>query len=138
MSARLESIEQNAYFKGEADGDKNHDEDGPRKLFVRQVTRTMSEEDIFSTFIGFGLIKELMINHDHYTGQHTGCAFVVFYHTADGLKAVGDLHDKVTLASGRKPLQVRPANKSPSTTQPKQENELFVGMTSRNAGENLI
>jgi RNA recognition motif-containing protein len=122
MSARLESIEQNAYFKGEADGDKNHDEDGPRKLFVRQVTRTMSEEDIFSTFTGFGLIKELMINHDRYTGQHTGCAFVIFYHTADGLKAVGDLHDKGTLASGRKPLQVRPANESPSTTQPKQEN----------------
>lgn len=98
----------------------------------------MSEEDLFSTFTGFGPIKELMIIRDRHTGQHRGCAFVTFYHTADGLKAVEDLHDKVTLASGRKPLQVRPANESPSTTQPMQENKLFVGMTSRNADENSI
>jgi hypothetical protein len=38
MGARLESIEQNAYLKGEADGDENHDEDGPLKLFVGQVS----------------------------------------------------------------------------------------------------
>lgn len=98
----------------------------------------MSEEDLFSTFTGFGPIKELMIIRDRHTGQHRGCAFVTFYHTADGLKAVEDLHDKVTLAGGRKPLQVRPANESPSAIQPMQENKLFVGMTSRNADENSI
>jgi hypothetical protein len=38
MSTRLESIEQNTYLKEEADGDENHDEDGPLKLFVGQVS----------------------------------------------------------------------------------------------------
>jgi CUG-BP- and ETR3-like factor len=100
----------------------------------------MSEEDLFSTFTGFGPIKELMIIRDRHTGQHRGCAFVTFYHTADGLKAVEDLHDKVTLSNGRKPLQVRPANENPSnvTAPPLQENKLFIGMTSRNADENSI
>ena len=103
-----------------------------------QVPRLMSEEDLFSTFAGYGPIKELMIIRDRHTGQHRGCAFVTFYKTADGQRAVEDLHDNVTLPNGRKPLQVRPANESPSVSTPIQENKLFVGMTSRNADENVI
>lgn len=44
MGARLESFEQNAYLKEEAEGeDENHDEDGPLKLFVGQVSEKHRE-----------------------------------------------------------------------------------------------
>ena len=98
----------------------------------------MSEEDLFSTFTGFGPIKELMIIRDRHTGQHRGCAFVTFYKTSDGLQAIEDLHDKVTLMNGRKPLQVRTANEGTALSTPLQENKLFVGMTARNADENAL
>lgn len=139
MSAGRESSE-HAFTGEEAEGSEANDgdENGPIKLFVGQVPRSMSEEDLFSTFTWFGPIKELMIIRDRHTGQHRGCAFVTFYKTSDGLQAIEDLHDKVTLMNGRKPLQVRPANEGAALSTPLQENKLFVGMTARNADENAL
>jgi RNA recognition motif-containing protein len=113
-------------------------EESPLKLFVGQVPRSMAEEDLFPTFAEYGPIKELMIIRDKHTGQHRGCAFVTFFKIPDGERAAEELHDQVTLPSGRKPLQVRPANENSSVTTPVQENKLFVGMTSRNADESSL
>jgi len=138
--AMRENLGDDSYVEGSQQHDEEADssEEGPMKLFVGQVPRVMSEEDLFPTFAEFGPIKELMIIRDKHTGQHRGCAFVTFFKVSDGDRAVDELHDQVTLTGGRKPLQVRPANENSNVSTPMQENKLFVGMTSRNADENSI
>lgn len=116
--------------------------DGPVKLFVGQVPKTMEEADLTGTFQDFGEIKEILVIRDRHTGQHRGCAFVTFYAAADANRVIETLHDQFTFPDGRKPVQIKPASEpssnSTSTVSPEQENKLFVGMTSRNADENSI
>lgn len=125
--------------------DIDHDDitdNGPVKLFVGQVPKTMGEEDIFPTFSDFGPIKELLVIRDKHTGQHRGCAFVTYWSASAASYAQQTLHDKFTFPQGRKPVQIRPAAEPSQqpvpVSSPEAENKLFVGMTSRNADEHAI
>lgn len=113
------------------DGDNDED---PLKLFVGQVPKSLSEEDIFPIFEPFGPLKDLAIIRDKHTGLHRGCAFVTYWSSADGERAETALHDTFTFPGGRRPAQVKPAEPSGTTTTV-QENKLFIGMLSRKAGE---
>eukprot|EP00934_Nitzschia_sp_Nitz4_P004564 Nitzschia sp. Nitz4//scaffold2_size372955//85058//86891//NITZ4_000383-RA/size372955-snap-gene-0.69-mRNA-1//-1//CDS//3329546656//4554//frame0 len=112
-------------------GDGSNEED-PVKLFIGQVPKTMSEEDIFPTFDGFGPLKDVAIIRDKNTGLHRGCAFVTYWSSSDAERAQEALHDKFTFPGARRPAQVKPAE--PSVP----ENKLFIGMLSRKAGEDEI
>mmetsp|Transcript_47157 Transcript_47157/g.57076 ORF Transcript_47157/g.57076 Transcript_47157/m.57076 type:complete len:749 (-) Transcript_47157:388-2634(-) len=116
------------------------DPEGPVKLFVGQVPKSMGEEDLFPTFSDFGPIKELLVIRDKHTGQHRGCAFVTFWNASAASQAQQALHDNYTFPQGRKPVQIRPATEPSQgpTSSPESENKLFVGMTSRNADEHAI
>jgi len=122
----------------ENDGTTETEED-PVKLFVGQVPKKMSEEDIFPTFDAFGPLKDVAIIRDKITGLHRGCAFVTFWNSADAERAQEALHDKFTFPGGRKPAQVKPAEPSGTSilTNPV-ETKLFVGMLSRKAGEEEV
>lgn len=104
-------------------------EEEPLKLFVGQVPKQMSEEDIFPTFDAFGPLKDVAIIRDKHTGLHRGCAFVTYWSPADAQKAQMALHDQFTFPGAKRPTQVKPAE--PSVP----ENKLFIGMLSRMAGE---
>jgi len=96
----------------EVDNEGEESEGDPVKLFVGQVPRTMSEEDIFPTFDSFGPLKDVAIIRDKHTGLHRGCAFVTYWASADAQAAQEALHDKFTFPGGRRAAQVKPAEPS--------------------------
>jgi len=114
------------------------DDVGPIKLFVGQIPKNLSEEDIFPTFVEYGPIKDLMIIRDKLTSQHRGCAFVTFWSSISATKAQEELHDKYHFPGARKAVQIKPASSSTEQTLAEQENKLFIGMTSRNAEEDHL
>lgn len=114
---------------GNASADNDDGEDDPMKLFVGQVPKAMSEEDVFPTFDSFGPLKDVAIIRDKHTGLHRGCAFVTYWSAADAERAQEALHDTFTFPGARRAAQVKPAE--PSVP----ENKLFVGMLSRKATE---
>lgn len=105
------------------------DED-PLKLFVGQIPKQMSEEDIFPTFDAFGPLKDVTIIREKHTGIHRGCAFVTYWSSMDAQKAQLALHNQFTFPGAKRPTQVKPAE--PLATS---EKKLFIGMLSRTAGE---
>jgi len=124
------------YLEAEA-ADNDNDgsteaEEEPLKLFVGQVPKQLSEEDIFTTFDTFGPLKDVAIIRDKHTGLHRGCAFVTYWSSSDAIRAQETLHDTFTFQGARRPAQVKPAE----PTVP--ENKLFIGMLSRTAGEDHV
>eukprot|EP00980_Cylindrotheca_fusiformis_P001547 scaffold350_cov133-Cylindrotheca_fusiformis.AAC.18 len=109
-----------------------NDEEQPIKLFVGQVPKNLSEEDIFPTFDPFGPLKDVAIIRDKHSGMHRGCAFVTYWSSIDAVQAQDALHDKFTFPGARRPAQVKPAE--PSVP----ENKLFIGMLSRKASEEEV
>ncbi|KAL7565601.1 hypothetical protein ACA910_018964, partial [Epithemia clementina (nom. ined.)] len=116
----------------ENEGSAADTEEDPLKLFVGQVPKQMSEEDIFPTFDAFGPLKDVAIIRDKHTGLHRGCAFVTYWSASDAQRAQQALHDNFTFPGARRPAQVKPAE--PSVP----ENKLFIGMLSRTAGEDDV
>lgn len=118
---------------GEGDAnEENESEEEPIKLFVGQVPKTMNEEDIFPTFDSFGPLKDVSIIRDKQTQLHRGCAFVTYWSSSDADKAKEALHGKHVFPGARRPAQVKPAE----VLVP--ENKLFIGMLSRESGEEEI
>lgn len=81
------------------------------KLFVGQVPKTMEETDLFPILEKFGPMENITIIRDSNTGQHRGCAFVTFLKKESAEACQNELHDKVILDGGKKPVQVKPAGK---------------------------
>ncbi|CAH0521699.1 unnamed protein product [Peronospora belbahrii] len=114
-----------------------HDQliDGPVKLFVGQVPRTMEENDLRPVLEVFGPLEDLVIIRDKITGAHRGCAFVSYFTHDAAEKAVHELHNKVTLPQSINPLQVRPAEGQAGASQ---EHKMFIGMIPKTADEAAI
>ncbi|GMF50259.1 unnamed protein product [Phytophthora fragariaefolia] len=109
--------------------------DGPVKLFVGQVPRTMEEDDLRPVLEVFGPLEDLVIIRDKITGAHRGCAFASYFSRDAADKAVHELHNKVTLPQSINPLQVRPAEGQAGASQ---EHKLFIGMIPKTADEAAI
>ena len=90
------------------DPDDNEDEVG-FKLFVGQVPKMMDETDLFPIFEKFGPMGNIAIIRDRNTGQHRGCAFVTYLKSESADACQNELHDKLVLDGGKKPVQVKPA-----------------------------
>lgn len=73
------------------------DVNGPVKLFVGQVPRTMEEDDLRPVLEAFGQVEDLVIIRDKLTGAHRGCAFASYFTREAAEKAISELHNKVTL-----------------------------------------
>ncbi|ETI48822.1 hypothetical protein F441_07209 [Phytophthora nicotianae CJ01A1] len=108
---------------------------GPVKLFVGQVPRTMEEDDLRPVLEVFGPLEDLVIIRDKITGAHRGCAFASYFTRDAAEKAVQELHNKVTLPQSINPLQVRPAEGQAGASQ---EHKLFIGMIPKTADEAAI
>ncbi|CAH0486504.1 unnamed protein product [Peronospora farinosa] len=109
--------------------------DGPVKLFVGQVPRTMEEDDLRPVLEVYGPLEDLVIIRDKITGAHRGCAFASYFTRDAAEKAVQELHNKITLPQSINPLQVRPAEGQAGASQ---EHKLFIGMIPKTAEESAI
>ena len=81
----------------------------PMKLFVGQVPKDMTEEDLAFVFEPHGPILDLAIIRDRRSGSHRGCAFVTYESGEDAMKVVEEMHGKFTFEGASWPAQVRPA-----------------------------
>ncbi|KAL4117037.1 hypothetical protein PRIC2_012487 [Phytophthora ramorum] len=108
---------------------------GPVKLFVGQVPRTMEEDELRPVLEVFGPLEDLVIIRDKITGAHRGCAFASYFTRDAADQAVHELHNKVTLPQSINPLQVRPAEGQAGASQ---EHKLFIGMIPKTADEAAI
>jgi RNA recognition motif-containing protein len=64
------------------------------KLFVANIARESSEEELHTAFSDCGEIKSLKIIKDKDTGQSRGFGFVEMETREGGEKAMQDLHEK--------------------------------------------
>lgn len=106
------------------------------KLFVGQIPRNLSEEDVRPYFEQMGPVFELVILRDRLTpGLSKGCAFLTYYTRAAAQRCMAEMHDTSPLPGQTgHALQVKPAE---SEVKP-EERKLFVGMISRNMTEEEI
>mmetsp|Transcript_34406 Transcript_34406/g.55660 ORF Transcript_34406/g.55660 Transcript_34406/m.55660 type:complete len:466 (+) Transcript_34406:209-1606(+) len=121
------------------------------KLFVGQVPRNATEEQLFPTFAAYGNVLEVSILRDRNTGQSKGCAFVKYAVPAEAEKAIELLGGKITLPGANMPLQLSYAQEDGrggrdmsggSRNMPQQsgsvtisDTKLFIGTIARNANE---
>lgn len=64
------------------------------KLFVANIARECSEEELNEAFSACGEVKSLKIVKDRETGQSRGFGFVEMSSTEDGEKAIQELNGK--------------------------------------------
>lgn len=64
------------------------------KVYVGNLSFTMSDEDLKSEFSAFGEITEVTIIKDKFTGRSKGFGFITFKNSADAEKAIADMNGK--------------------------------------------
>ncbi|XP_065685120.1 CUGBP Elav-like family member 2 isoform X6 [Hydra vulgaris] len=101
------------------------------KLFIGQVPRNWTEKELRPILEPYGEIHELSILYDKYTGQHKGCAFLVFYEKEAANRCQNELHEKRTLPGSVNKMQVKPAESEIKT----EDRKLFIGMLSKKLNE---
>ena len=83
--------------------------DQPLKLFVGQVPKNLTEDDLAIIFESYGRILDLTVIRDRRSGNHRGCAFVTYENGGDAMMVVNEMHGKYTFDGAPWPAQVRPA-----------------------------
>jgi len=114
----------------------------PLKLFVGQVPKNMTEEDLAFVFEPYGCILDLTVIRDRRSGNHRGCAFVTFENGEDALKVVSEMHGKYKFDGAPWPAQVRPAagevDEGSNRGDLDDTSKLFVGQLPRDADEHFV
>jgi len=77
------------------------------KLFVGQLPKSMSEEELTPMFAPFGTIIELSVIRDRATSQSKGCAFLTFATREEADSCVAAFHNQHTLPGMSSPIQVK-------------------------------
>ncbi|GMP91209.1 hypothetical protein CsSME_00041997 [Camellia sinensis var. sinensis] len=101
------------------------------KLFVGQVPKQMTEEQLLAMFKEFALVDEVNIIKDKTTRASRGCCFVKCPSREEADKAVNAYHNKRTLPGASSPLQVKYADGELERL----EHKLFVGMLPKNVSD---
>ncbi|TKY52563.1 RNA-binding protein BRN1 [Spatholobus suberectus] len=104
------------------------------KLFVGQVPKRMTEDEVLAMFKEFALVDEVNIIRDKLTRSSRGCCFVICPSTEEADKAVNACHNKKTLPGASSPLQVKYADGELERL----EHKLFVGMLPKNISEDEV
>ncbi|XP_061366450.1 RNA-binding protein BRN1 [Gastrolobium bilobum] len=101
------------------------------KLFVGQVPKHMTEDELLGMFKEFALVDEVNIIKDKATRASRGCCFVICPSREEADKAVNACHNKKTLPGAASPLQVKYADGELERL----EHKLFIGMLPKNVSE---
>ncbi|XP_047326937.1 RNA-binding protein BRN1 [Impatiens glandulifera] len=101
------------------------------KLFVGQVPKHMTEEQLLEMFQELAIVDEVNIIKDKNTRASRGCCFILCPSREEADKAVNACHNKKTLPGASSPLQVKYADGELERL----EHKLFVGMLPKNVSE---
>ncbi|XP_078435522.1 RNA-binding protein BRN2-like [Wolffia australiana] len=101
------------------------------KLFVGQVPKSMSEEELLALFKEVAVVDEVKIIKDRFTKASRGCCFLVSPSREEADKVVDAYHNQRTLPGASTPLQVKYADGELERL----EHKLFVGMLPKNVSE---
>ncbi|MCD7468026.1 condensin subunit [Datura stramonium] len=101
------------------------------KLFVGQVPKQMTEEQLLAMFKEFAVIDEVNIIKDKTTRASRGCCFLICPSREEADKAITACHNKQTLPGASSPLQVKYADGELERL----EHKLFVGMLPKNVSD---
>ncbi|KAK7392364.1 hypothetical protein VNO78_20800 [Psophocarpus tetragonolobus] len=104
------------------------------KLFVGQVPKRMSEDEVLAMFKEFALVDEVNIIRDKLTRASRGCCFLICPSREEADKAVNAYHNKKTLPGASSPLQVKYADGELERL----EHKLFIGMLPKNISEDDV
>ncbi|XP_059625769.1 RNA-binding protein BRN1 [Cornus florida] len=114
----------------EEQGSREHSEDSV-KLFVGQVPKHMTEEQLLAMFKEFALVDEVNIIKDKTTRASRGCCFLICPSRQEADKTVNECHNKRTLPGASSPLQVKYADGEVERL----EHKVFVGMLPKNVSD---
>jgi len=112
----------------------------PVKLFVGQVSRAMTEQEIAAVFSPYGTIVQVVVIRDRLSHLHRGCAFVSFETSQQADAAVAALHGVYRCEGMQNPLQIAPANGRATNAQPRAaaSNKLYVGGFSESCDQEAL
>ncbi|CAL9041903.1 RNA-binding protein BRN1 isoform X1 [Musa acuminata AAA Group] len=119
-----------------AEGEKRGGERGEEsvKLFVGQVPKHMTEEELMNLFKEVALVDEVSIIKDKVTKASRGCCFLFCPSRQEADKAVAACHNKRTLPGASSPMQVKYADGEPERL----EHKLFIGMLPKNISDTEV
>ncbi|KAK4720303.1 hypothetical protein R3W88_018641 [Solanum pinnatisectum] len=101
------------------------------KLFVGQMPKLMTEQQLLDMFKEFAVIDQVNIIKDKTTRASRGCSFVICPSREEADKAITACHNKQTLPGASSPLQVKYADGELERL----EHKLFVGMLPKNVSD---
>ncbi|XP_042420557.1 RNA-binding protein BRN1-like [Zingiber officinale] len=101
------------------------------KLFVGQVPRHMTEEELMALFKEVSLVDEVSVIKDKVTKASRGCCFLICPSREEADKAVAECHNKRTLPGAASPMQVKYADGELERL----EHKLFIGMLPKNVSD---
>ncbi|XP_026070913.1 LOW QUALITY PROTEIN: CUGBP Elav-like family member 1 [Carassius auratus] len=124
------------------------------KMFVGQIPRTWSEDQLRELFEPYGAVYEINVLRDRSQNppQSKGCCFVTYYTRKSALEAQNALHNMKILPGMHHPIQMKPADSERKTTvscaaitflffpcvSAIEDRKLFIGMISKKCNENDV
>ncbi|XP_035985045.1 CUGBP Elav-like family member 1 isoform X2 [Fundulus heteroclitus] len=107
------------------------------KMFVGQIPRSWSEEQLRELFEPYGAVYEINILRDRSQNppQSKGCCFITYFTRKSALEAQNALHNLKILPGMHHPIQMKPADSEKSNVE---DRKLFIGMISKKCNENDI
>ncbi|XP_078800935.1 CUGBP Elav-like family member 1 isoform X4 [Oryzias latipes] len=107
------------------------------KMFVGQIPRSWSEEQLRELFEPYGAVYEINILRDRSQNppQSKGCCFVTYYTRKSALEAQNALHNMKILPGMHHPIQMKPADSEKNNVE---DRKLFIRMISKKCNENDI
>ncbi|XP_066510909.1 CUGBP Elav-like family member 1 isoform X1 [Hoplias malabaricus] len=108
------------------------------KMFVGQIPRSWSEEQLRELFEPYGAIYEINVLRDRSQNppQSKGCCFITYYTRKSALEAQNALHNMKILPGMHHPIQMKPADSEKNNSV--EDRKLFIGMISKKCNENDI
>ncbi|TNM90494.1 hypothetical protein fugu_002783 [Takifugu bimaculatus] len=108
------------------------------KMFVGQIPRSWSEEQLRELFEPYGVVYEINVLRDRSQNppQSKGCCFVTYYSRKSALEAQNALHNMKILPGMHHPIQMKPADSEKNNAV--EDRKLFIGMISKKCNENDI
>uniref|UniRef100_I3JNK0 Cugbp, Elav-like family member 1 n=2 Tax=Oreochromis niloticus TaxID=8128 RepID=I3JNK0_ORENI len=108
------------------------------KMFVGQIPRSWSEEQLRELFEPYGAVYEINVLRDRSQNppQSKGCCFVTYYSRKSALEAQNALHNMKILPGMHHPIQMKPADSEKNNAV--EDRKLFIGMISKKCNENDI
>uniref|UniRef100_A0A3Q3WXX6 RRM domain-containing protein n=1 Tax=Mola mola TaxID=94237 RepID=A0A3Q3WXX6_MOLML len=131
------SLNSSAKMNGSLDHPDQPDVDAI-KMFVGQIPRSWSEEQLRELFEPYGAVYEINVLRDRSLNppQSKGCCFITYYTRKSALEAQNALHNMKILPGMHHPIQMKPADSEKNNAV--EDRKLFIGMISKKCNENDI